>query len=452
MKTFFKLLSDHLNQVNSPYAAGDVVRFTAPTGLAAKCLPRPTSTLHSLLNLRLSTTNSKDVEPVSDTSLRNLQEKLRYLKILIIDEKSMISAYRMHEIDMRLKQIFADNRPMGGRSVVLMGDFGQLVPVLGRSLVCPPNSEFRGTPKEVEGHKVYQTFEDVLVLGASVRQDNNDSLADILKTMRVGELSPEQIDKLQDRSEGRNNTARFAQSTLLCARKADYEQFNRTKVAELNSPRVAVHAVNEPDWAFQASADVAGSLANQLVLCKGMQVMLTTNLSLEVGLTNGSVGTVVGIVYLSHETDRADIPTVLVKFDGYKGDRSVLQEMEGVYPVSAITRTWYTQNNECHRTQLPLVPAYAISIHKSQGLTKDTAVIDLGPTEHSGGLTYTALSRVRKLEDLLFRGAIPPSADRLLRYHHGSNRGKLAAHFERVRHDDSTKLAASLATIERYRL
>ena len=453
MKTFFQSLSLHLEQVGSPYAAADVVRFTAPTGCAAKCLPRPTSTLHSLLNLKLHSTNSKDVEPLSDTALRNVQEKLKHLKVLIIDEKSMISAYRMHEINVRLQQIFADNRPMGGRSVVLMGDFGQLVPVLGRSLVCQPNTVFKGTPKEAEGLKVYKTFTDVLVLGASVRQDNNDSLAEILKSMRVGELSPEQIEQLQDRSEVRaDNCAQFAQSTLLCARKADYEQFNRAKLAELNSPRVAVHAVNEPDWAFQASADVAGSLANQLVLCKGMQVMLTTNLNLEVGLTNGSVGTVVGIVYLSRETDRADIPTVLVKFDGYKGDKSVLQDIDNVYPVSAITRTWYTKNTECHRTQLPLVPAYAISIHKSQGLTKETAVLDLGPTEHSGGLTYTALSRVRRLEKLMFRGAIPPSADRLLKYHHSGNRGKLAAHFERVRHDDSTKLAASLATIERYRL
>ncbi|MCP3663439.1 MAG: AAA family ATPase [Gammaproteobacteria bacterium] len=136
-----------LSQVGSPHAAGEIIRFFAPTGCAAKCLPRPTSTLHALLNLKLHSDNKRDVEPLSDTSLRNIQEKLKYVKIIVIDEKSMISMYRLHEIDSRLRQIFADQRPLGGRSVVLMGDFGQLVPVGGKSLVCLSNEVFKGSPQ-----------------------------------------------------------------------------------------------------------------------------------------------------------------------------------------------------------------------------------------------------------------------------------------------------------------
>ena len=448
MKTFFSLLTQHLRQVGSPHAAGEIIRFSAPTGCAAKCLPRPTSTLHSLLNLKLNSDNKRDVEPLSDTSLRNIQEKLKYVKIIVIDEKSMISMYRLHEIDSRLRQIFADQRPLGGRSVVLMGDFGQLVPVGGKSLVCLSNEVFKGSPQEVEGLRTYKSFEDVLSLG-SVRQDNNDPLSSILKSMRVGELSPEEIELLQGRSEVRTNPALFAKATLLCARKEDYSTFNRSKVNELNSPKVVVYSHNEPEWVCRSSSEDAGNLVHSLRLCKGMRVMLTTNLNLEAGLTNGSVGTIVGIVYLSRETDRTDIPTVLVQFDGYRGDKGVLDHLgiSNVYPVSAIKRTWYINKIDCHRTQLPLMPAYAISIHKSQGLTLERVVLDLGPTEHSGGLTYTALSRARRLTDIMFRGATVPEVSRLQMYHHKS-RNNLVIHFKRVKEDDSLKLAASLKTVE----
>ncbi|MCP3663438.1 MAG: ATP-binding domain-containing protein [Gammaproteobacteria bacterium] len=225
--------------------------------------------------------------------------------------------------------------------------------------------------------------------------------------MRVGELSPEEMELMQGRSEVRTNPALFAKATLLCARKEDYSTLNCSKVNELNSPKVVVYSHNEPEWVYRSSSENAGNLVHELRLCKGMRVMLTNNLNLEAGLTNGSVGTIVGIVYLSRETDRTDIPTVLVQFDGYKGDKGVLDDfgISNVYPVSAIKHTWYVNKIDCHRTQLPLMPAYAISIHKSQGLTLERVVLDLELTEHSGRLTYTALSRARRLTDIMFRGA-----------------------------------------------
>lgn len=75
--------------------------------------------------------------------------------------------------------------------------------------------------------------------------------------------------------------------------------------------------------------------------------------------------------------------------------------INGSVPIFKITKSF----NKMRRTQFPLLVAYAITVHKSQGLTLDKAIIDLGTSEKSLGLTYVALSRVKKFEDLTFESS-----------------------------------------------
>ena len=100
---------------------------------------------------------------------------------------------------------------------------------------------------------------------------------------------------------------------------------------------------------------------------------------------------------LKHSKDIA----VTVKFDSYSGPTLP----DGTVPISPLRRTWFSTTKPCSRLQIPLKLAWAVTIHKSQGLTLDKAVIDIGKKEFSTGLTFVACSRVRQLTNLLF---VPP--------------------------------------------
>ena len=129
--------------------------------------------------------------------------------------------------------------------------------------------------------------------------------------------------------------------------------------------------------------------------------MLSANLWVEVGLVNGALGTVEAICYDDNQQP-PDLPiAVMVKFDTYAGPTLP----DGTVPIAPLRRTLFTTTKQCSRLQVPLKFAWAVTIHKSQGLTLDKAVIDIGKKEFSTGLTFVACSRVRQLSDLLF---MPP--------------------------------------------
>ena len=135
-----------------------------------------------------------------------------------------------------------------------------------------------------------------------------------------------------------------------------------------------------------------------ICIAHGARVMLSANLWVEVGLVNGTLGTVEAICYEGDQRP-SDLPiAVTVKFDSYSGPTLP----DGTVPITPLRRTWFSTTKQCSRLQIPLKLAWAVTIHKSQGLTLDKAVIDIGKKEFSTGLTFVACSRVRQLTDLLF--------------------------------------------------
>ena len=95
--------------------------------------------------------------------------------------------------------------------------------------------------------------------------------------------------------------------------------------------------------------------------------------------------------------------SVMVRFDEYTGPTL----SDGTVPICPLLRTWFSTTRQCSRLQLPLKLSWAVTIHKSQGLTLDKVVIDVGKKEFSSGLTFVACSRVRRLSDLLFVAPFP---------------------------------------------
>ena len=131
--------------------------------------------------------------------------------------------------------------------------------------------------------------------------------------------------------------------------------------------------------------------------------MLTSNLWTGVGLVNGAIGTVIAICYKSGQAPPNLPVSVMLRFDSYPGPTLP----DGTIPIVPVHHTWSASSAQCSRLQLPLKLAWAVTIHKAQGLTLDKVVIDVGKKEFTCGLTFVACSRVRKLTYLLFNPPFP---------------------------------------------
>ena len=128
------------------------------------------------------------------------------------------------------------------------------------------------------------------------------------------------------------------------------------------------------------------------------------------GLVNGAEGKIHKIVYSPNRKPPALPDMILVEVPQYLGKSCI--DKENVVPIVPITRTWIKNKVTCSRKALPLVPSYAITIHKSQGASMDNVVLDLSDQEFAIGLAYTALSRCKTLENLYFYEK-PPIKTRL---------------------------------------
>src|SRR6266540_1518088 len=132
--------------------------------------------------------------------------------------------------------------------------------------------------------------------------------------------------------------------------------------------------------------------------------MLTVNLQTQSGLVNSSMGTVQDIIFQEDQGPPSLPIAVLISFDNYKGPTIASIEGERVIPIPPIQRTWNGKSGvSCSRLQIPVRLTWAITVHKSQGLTLQNAVIDLGNKEFTAGLSFVAVSRVRSIKDLLFK-------------------------------------------------
>ena len=137
--------------------------------------------------------------------------------------------------------------------------------------------------------------------------------------------------------------------------------------------------------------------------------MLTLNLWTSVGLFNGICGIVKHIIYQVNQSPPNLLIGVMIEFPDYTGP-PMMQESPKLVPICPVTASFNNLGTTYERQQLPLRLAWAITIHKSQGLTLELAWIDIGNTERVPGLTYVAISRVRSLDSCVIQ---PMSFERL---------------------------------------
>ncbi|EAQ84557.1 hypothetical protein CHGG_08571 [Chaetomium globosum CBS 148.51] len=372
-----KVISSHLQAKAASYGRPSPIVRAAPTSVASNQIGG--QTLHSLLRLPVDGNYRSLSETL--TTLNALQRRFGGIHYLVIDEKSMLGLKTLAWIDQRLREVFPANRDefFGGLSVILIGDFFQLPPVLNKPLYST-----RDDLKDIEmvGRNAYLSFDKSVFLTTIQRQQGEDQapFRRALEELRKADVSTQVV------------------------------EYNHQHMLGLDSPAIQVEAKHEGVGAEKVESSNAVNLAKRLPLCFGCRVMLTRNLWADVGLVNGAQGTVYDISWKEGADVLRDPPEVImVAFDDYDGPAFTMPNGEPLrsgeklaVPILRVRQDFMVGANSCSREQFLMLVSYAITVRKSQGITLDKVVCDISAPKFASGLSYVAVSRVKTLGGLMF--------------------------------------------------
>ena len=371
----------------------------APTGVAA--INAGGVTIHSFFQLPLSPfVPGAKVESKFDFS-KEKRKIIASIDLLIIDEISMVRADLLDAIDTVLRRFRDHFTPFGGVQLLMIGDLGQLTPV-----VTPEEEQvlraYYDTPYFFAS-KALAEIDYVTIQLEHVYRQQDQSFIDILNEIRSGHPTAEALQKLNARTtQGvplqRKKQATEAHGIRLTTHNLLANRYNESELQKLPGKTfefIAEVNGNFPDYAYPT--------AERLVLKKGAQVMFVKNdPSAEHLYYNGRIGCVSD---LSPHGIR-----VLCEGDDSPIDVEPLEWENTRYTLNEQTREIESEVQGIFR-QYPLRLAWAITIHKSQGLTFDKAIIDASQS-FAPGQVYVALSRCRSLEGLTLASPLTPEAIR----------------------------------------
>jgi hypothetical protein len=317
----------------------------------------------------------------------------RRMKRLVIDEISMVRADLIDAIDARLRQVRGDNRPFGGVQVVLGGVFLQLPPVVPEHDWPMLDALGYEAPYAFNAHALQTMPVATVTLDKVWRQDEQE-FVDMLGCIRSREAIEDALERLNARCVGPHRDG--VKPLLLTPTRAAAERYNHQGLTALGGERAGFRAAIERDFAMGA-ANLP--VPEYLELAAGARVMAVRN-DPQGRFVNGSLGT----------ATRLAPEGAFVRFD-----RRPQEHLVEMVTWEKVRQQWNegTQRieNEVVGTykQIPLIHAWAVTIHKAQGLTLDDVRVDLGAGAFAPGQVYVALSRVRTLAGLSFARALRPA-------------------------------------------
>ena len=366
----------------------------APTGVAA--INAGGVTIHSFFQLTPGLFLPGKMIAGRDSKSRYSFSKqkvniLRSLSLLVIDEISMVRADLLDAIDDVLRRYQDRSKPFGGVQLLLIGDLQQLAPVATES-EWPLLSEFYTTPYFFSSLALQQTDFVCIELHQVYRQQD-ERFVDILNAVRDNRLSPAVMQRLNDRYIPRFVPPAGEDWITLTTHNHQAAQLNARRLAELPTPPVTFTAKvtgEFPDTSYPTDAELTLKVGAQVMFCKN-------DPSANKAYYNGRIGRVEAI-----QGDR-----VTVVCGNQRIEVGPLPWTNTRYTTDASTGTIHEETIGSF-TQVPLRTAWAITIHKSQGLTFDHAIINAGRA-FSHGQVYVALSRCRTLEGMVL--ATPITAD-----------------------------------------
>ncbi len=375
----------------------EVVRYTkkkcivlAPTGIAA--VNAGAMTIHSFFQFGLGPFVQGVIEPKSDFRINKSKlELIRHLQLLIIDEVSMVRADLMDHIDVELRRIRRNSKPFGGVQLLMIGDLQQLPPIAHGG----EDELFRQYYKTLYffSSAALKSMKYSCIELKNVYRQTDRHFIDILNHARNCTLTSQDISDLNARYiPGFSPKPEDGYIRLMTHnRQVDY--VNETEMEELDSkPYTFVAAVTGtfPEESYPT--------ADSLTLKKGAQVMFIKN-DPERRFINGTLGEVKSIDKNSIAVRLAESGAIIdVEPMEWQNIRYQFDEESKEISSKQIGRF----------KQYPLKAAWAITVHKSQGLTFDKAIIDVHAA-FSPGQAYVALSRCRTLDGLVLSSPVSAS-------------------------------------------
>ena len=371
------------------------VAMTAPTGVAAFNIRGKTNHNAFLLPIHLS----KGYQSLRNETIANLRKELSNLQILIIDEISMVNKLIFFYIQRRLQQIKQDNTaPFGNVSILAVGDFYQLPPVLGH----PVYSEYSDIPDF--WMKYFKVFE----LTEIMRQKDDALFASFLNRLRIKRKNDPLCDEDQNMLlQLTENKISNSNCLHIFATNTEVDDHNEMKLNELETELITVTAqdsVNKQKCR-KPQKNMFEQLPDTLRLKIGARVMLIKNINTEDGLVNGVFGTLTSI---NIETGEDFPSTIYVEFDNENIGKRLRNE-KGIKgkstPISA-SEEKSNKNMSGSRKQYALKLAWASTVHKVQGVTVSEAVVSMEKMKFAGQ-SYVALSRVTSANGLQIKNCKP---------------------------------------------
>ena len=359
---------------------------TALTGVASVLLDCNATTIHSWSGIGISNK--------TETQIINKINRSKFYKhnwentdILIIDEISMMSC-KLFELLNKIGQVIRSNKkPFGGIQLIFSGDFFQLPPVK-ESIFCFESELFNNT------------FHKIINLTKVFRQSDN-IYKKLLLNMRKGLITKKSIELLNSKMVDENFDKNTTDITRLVPTKSKafdinnyfinnikdkkyiYKRTYKENSENLNKvQKIKLDLMSETEKESEYTYIKESTLTEEnLVIKKGAFVMCIANLDLVLGIANGTTGIVV---------DFTPEKLPVVQFNKHK--------------IVIGKKEWKSENVPGISVfQIPLILAWAITIHKAQGLTLDKAIIDIGKDLFEAGQMYVALSRIKSLEGVYLK-------------------------------------------------
>jgi hypothetical protein len=394
------------------------VFLMAPTGVAAINING--TTVNTALAIPRECGNN--VPAMSDQRRTQMRLSLAELKLIIIDEISMVSNMGLLHIHQRLKEIFVtpNSELFAGISVLVFGDFFQLPPI--RSATTFSNYK-NDTFNLYHPWHVFKMAE----LTQIMRQKDDLAFTQLLNRVRTASHTDDDIRCIQSRTITPGDENYPSDALHIFPKNAPVDEYNIDRLQQIQSPQYALEALDQfpphvrkqdIDRVLSKGRSETGGLDTKILIKENARVMLTTNVDISDRLINGQLGTVIKV---SVDNVSNKPSTIFVKFDDSNAGISAIRNSSSSFarennlvPIKPVlagikVRPGKPSSPEMQRLQFPVTLAWACTVHKVQGLTLDNIVVsfDLKKQRYFNyGQVYVALRRATSLNGLHILGTL----------------------------------------------